>query len=145
MEKDEMLLSSDFGKMLKKLRKSKGMTLMELSNKTGISASYLNRLEKSTRRAPGFTKIVKIAGALGVEVSTLVGSELKVRDGEPVSISELFFNNTVENNDIILTSEQKEILCEIIESILLIKWDRSSFSSDLQLIVELVSDLKELQ
>ncbi len=101
-------------------------------------------MEKSTRRSPGFTKIVKISEALGVEVSALVGSELNAHEGGPSTISELFFNHTVEHNDEILTTSKKEILVELVETVLLLKWERSTIVSDIQQIAELISELKEL-
>lgn len=38
-------MSDDFGKMLKGLREERGLSLERLSAMTGISPSYINRLE----------------------------------------------------------------------------------------------------
>ena len=143
MEKDEMLISDNFGKMLKKLRKSRGYTLEQLGSRAGLSASYLHRLEKGERKSPGFTKIIRLAEILKVEPSTLVGLELS-GSKRPVSISELFFSTQVEHNGETLTASQKELLVEIVETVLLLKWERSTIVSDLQQLSELISELKEL-
>ena len=143
MEKDEMLISDEFGKMLKSLRKKRGLTLADLSDLSGISISYLNRLEKGERKSPGFTKILKLAKVLKVDPASLVGSDLNMTD-KPVSISELLFSAQIEHHDEILTASQKELLVEIIETVLLVKFEGTSILNDLQQIAELISELKEL-
>ncbi|WP_341299728.1 helix-turn-helix transcriptional regulator [Lysinibacillus sp. FSL H8-0500] len=143
MERDEMLISDEFGKMLKTLRKKRGLTLADLSDMSGISISYLNRLEKGERKSPGFTKILKLAKVLNVDPSSLVGSDLNMTD-KPVSISELLFSAQIEHNGEILTASEKELLVEIIETVLLVKFEGTSILSDLQQIAELISELKEL-
>ena len=56
---------------IKKLRKEKGLTLIELSNKVGVSAGYLCHLEKGTRNNPS-TKIMKnIAKALEKSIAEI--------------------------------------------------------------------------
>ncbi|WP_431810634.1 helix-turn-helix domain-containing protein [Lysinibacillus capsici] len=139
-----MLISDDFGKMLKSLRKKRGLTLADLSDLSGISISYLNRLEKGERKSPGFTKIIKLAEVLSVPVSSLVGSCIQESEDKPVSISELFFNHTIEYNDEVLDSKTKALLVEIAETVLLLKWEKSTILNDLQQIAELISELKEL-
>lgn len=143
MERDEMLISDEFGKMLKTLRKKRGLTLADLSDMSGISISYLNRLEKGERKSPGFTKILKLAKVLNVDPGSLVGSDLTMTD-KPVSISELIFSAQIEHNGEILTASEKELLVEIIETVLLVKFEGTSILSDLQQIAELISELKEL-
>lgn len=143
MERDEMLISDEFGKMLKTLRKKRGLTLADLSDMSGISISYLNRLEKGERKSPGFTKILKLAKVLNVDPGSLVGSDLTMTD-KPVSISELLFSAQIEHNGEILTASEKELLVEIIETVLLVKFEGATVLSDLQQIAELISELKEL-
>lgn len=43
---------------IKEIRKTKGLTLLELANKVGVSAGYLCHLEKGTRKNPS-TKIME--------------------------------------------------------------------------------------
>lgn len=138
-----MLISDEFGKLLKSMRKKRGMTLADLSDQSGISISYLNRLEKGERKSPGFTKILKLAKVLKIDPYSLIGSDLNTTD-KPVSISELLFNTQIEHNDEILTASQKELLVEIIETVLLVKFEGTSILNDLQQIAELISELKEL-
>ncbi|MFD1203616.1 helix-turn-helix domain-containing protein [Sporosarcina contaminans] len=142
MKKEQM--SDDFGKMLKKLREERGMSLGKLSELTGISPSYLNRLEQSKRKSPGFTKLMAIAEALKVEPWTLVGSSLSWDKGETISIKELIFNHQIQHDGKLLTAEEKELLLDIIEFILDAEWSKESILSDLQAVGEMVSELKDL-
>lgn len=49
-----------FANFVKKAREKQGMSLQELENQTGISASYIFRLEKGQRKNP----TMRIAGVL---------------------------------------------------------------------------------
>lgn len=49
---------------LKSIRKEKAMTLIELSEKTGISAGYLCHLENGSRTNPSIEVMEKIANSL---------------------------------------------------------------------------------
>ena len=126
MENDEMLISDDFGKLLKKLRKSRGYSLEALASRANLSASYLHRLEAGTRKSPGLPKIIKLAEALSVPLGSLIGASIDSHEGESMSISELFFNHTVEQNDVVLDAQTKALLVEIAETALLLKWENAT-------------------
>jgi len=53
------------------LRKQKGMTLTELSVKTGLSSGYLCHLEKGSRKNPSSIVMEKIAKELGKNVQEI--------------------------------------------------------------------------
>ena len=57
---------------IKYCRKQNGITLDELSNKTGISKAYLSRLENGGRVNPSLKILGKIANALQVELALLI-------------------------------------------------------------------------
>ena len=54
---------------MKQIRKEKGITLTELSIKTGISIGYLSHLENGTRKNPSIEIMDKIAIVLDKSVS----------------------------------------------------------------------------
>lgn len=54
-----------YNNKMKEIRKEIGMTLEELSTKTGISVGYLSHLERGTRENPTICVMDKIAYALG--------------------------------------------------------------------------------
>jgi transcriptional regulator with XRE-family HTH domain len=57
---------------IKALRNERGWTQPVLAKKAGVSAGYLARLETS-RHDPKLSTLVKIAKALGVPVTELLG------------------------------------------------------------------------
>jgi len=53
---------------IKEIRKSQGLTLIELAEVTGISAGYICHLEKGTRKNPSAYVMEKISIALNKSV-----------------------------------------------------------------------------
>lgn len=74
MEADPIRLI--FGLKLKQFRQEKGWSLQELSDRSDISPSYLNEIEKG-KKYPKTDKIFELSRALGVEYDELVSSDLK--------------------------------------------------------------------
>lgn len=60
---------------MNKFRKEKGMTLTELSYKTGISIGYLSHLENGTRKNPSIEIMDKLARALERSIQELFFTE----------------------------------------------------------------------
>lgn len=59
------------GSVIRKCRKLKSMTQLQLSNSSGISESYLSLIEQD-KRQPTLSNLESIAGTLQVPVSILV-------------------------------------------------------------------------
>ncbi len=68
---DEKLICSN----IKKLRTQKKVTLEALSKRTGLTKGYLSKVERS-EKAPPYSTLSKIAGALGVEVTTILSKNI---------------------------------------------------------------------
>jgi transcriptional regulator with XRE-family HTH domain len=62
------------GEALRRLRKDKGFTLEELSERAEISVSYLSHIERGTRQAP-LTTLEILARILGINLYDLFGPE----------------------------------------------------------------------
>ena len=60
---------------IKETRKLQGITLMKLSEITGISAGYICHLEKGTRKNPSVQMMEKIALALNKSIHELFFDE----------------------------------------------------------------------
>ncbi|MBU0972482.1 MAG: XRE family transcriptional regulator [Proteobacteria bacterium] len=69
---DEKIISGN----LKRLRTQKKLTLQELAEKTGLTKGYLSKVERS-QKAPPYSTLTKIAGALGIEVTTILSTDVK--------------------------------------------------------------------
>jgi XRE family transcriptional regulator, regulator of sulfur utilization len=67
----------DVGKRIKSIRKRKGLTLQELSGKSGMSATAISAIERNVS-SPTVNTLVNIGKALGESISSLLG-ESEVR------------------------------------------------------------------
>ncbi|MBX6396466.1 MAG: helix-turn-helix transcriptional regulator [Alicyclobacillaceae bacterium] len=64
----------DFGENVRHLRRKQGLTLEELSKRSGVSRSMLSQIERGEKH-PTLPVACQIAEALGVTVSRLLGEE----------------------------------------------------------------------
>ena len=60
---------------IKNIRKSKGITLQEMSNRTGISVNHLSQIERA-KTNPSIGTLKKITNALGVPFMSLGNGEI---------------------------------------------------------------------
>lgn len=67
----------DVGKRIKSIRKRKGLTLQDLSGKSGMSATAISAIERNVS-SPTVNTLASIGKALGESLSTLLG-ESEVR------------------------------------------------------------------
>lgn len=70
MERDDLA----FGEYLKKLRLKRGLTLKELAELSGISPSYLSRIERGERNVPHPRLFKKLAPALNLTPRQLLAA-----------------------------------------------------------------------
>ena len=71
----KVVIYMDMGQKIKSLREEKGMTLEELGNIVGVGKSTVRKWETGMIANMKRDKIAKIANALGVEPSYLMGWE----------------------------------------------------------------------
>jgi XRE family transcriptional regulator, master regulator for biofilm formation len=60
------------GNNISAIRKQRGLTLSELSERTGISKSYLSNIERNLKQNPSIHVMEKIASVLKVDLKTLL-------------------------------------------------------------------------
>lgn len=60
------------GKTIKKIRKSQGITLSQLAERSNISKSYLSNIERNVNQNPSVQIVEKIAQVLKVDCGTLL-------------------------------------------------------------------------
>lgn len=64
---------SNFGRNLKRVRKERNLTLMELEEKSNISANQLSRIERGQN--PKLSTMEQIASALDIPLTHLLASD----------------------------------------------------------------------
>ncbi|MCR8850595.1 helix-turn-helix domain-containing protein [Rossellomorea sp. SC111] len=60
------------GDKIKKMREKRGLTIIELSTKSGISKSYLSSIERGIQKNPSIQVLDKISYALGISSNHLL-------------------------------------------------------------------------
>jgi XRE family transcriptional regulator of biofilm formation len=70
------------GKNISNIRKQRGFTLSELSERTGISKSYLSNIERSLKQNPSIHVMERIASVLNVDLKTLlkISMDVEIKD-----------------------------------------------------------------
>lgn len=72
-------LSVNVGVALRKLREERNLSLRALARESGISANALSMIERG-RSSPSVSTLYKVAGALGVSITTLFHDEPERRE-----------------------------------------------------------------
>lgn len=67
---------NDWFDMLKQARMSKGLSLRQLEDRTGISNGYISQIENKQIEDPSFFKMIKLFNACGVLISWKVRRNL---------------------------------------------------------------------
>jgi len=67
-----MIQEEELGKRIKEFRMSKGITLQELADKTGLTKGYLSKIENS-EKAPPVSTLINLAKALDINISNIFG------------------------------------------------------------------------
>ncbi|EGS9999210.1 helix-turn-helix transcriptional regulator [Clostridium perfringens] len=97
------------GKNLREIRRTKGFTMKELSNKSGVSQSYISDLENEKNNKPSIDILIKLANALEISEAILYRTEKNV-----YNLTDILSQNEGKsiNNP---TTEEKERLKKTIE------------------------------
>lgn len=117
--------SNNFGRELKELRISKSMSLRDVELLSGVSASYLWRLETGDKRAPTIPILTKLAVVYKINPIEL----LKIALGEEIytektTVRGLLLSHNIIANDTTINDEIKFELANIVDIILETLWDR---------------------
>lgn len=148
-KKNEILNNNDLDKdnsviagLIKNKRKELGLSLKDLEKITGISASYINRLETNSRNRPSIEIIKKLSIALNLDMGKLPGI-LQEAVSNSNNIIEIIRKENLSYNGINLSIPQKNKLCNVIDYLLNCKWNDDSKIEDIKLILDLVNILKK--
>lgn len=88
--------SKPIGRRIRDLRKEKGMNIRELSEKVGISRSYLSHIELESAQNPPIETVRKIAEALDTSISKLFGEEKEEKSSVSSSFNSPFTADELE-------------------------------------------------
>lgn len=137
-------VNPNFGKMVKFLRGKRGLSLKQMKEMTGISESYINRIENGSRECPSYPIIEKLASALSVDPTDLLEVGSEKGDSGVIPLEQLLFSCKFTVDGIKpFSPEAIEQLLNLVDIIYNVSWNRESFIADIYEITEAVDDLKQ--
>lgn len=136
-------LSKNFGLGIKYYREKKGLSLQQLYEISGISSSYINRIELGERLNPSLTVIQKIASALGVPLEELIDLSYVDKDLNVPTIAQLLLQNDFLINDEVINVKAKGLLIEINEAITDYIWADKEKNREIFELITLVEEFKD--
>jgi transcriptional regulator with XRE-family HTH domain len=119
----ERSISDNFGSLIKHLRESKGYSLKDMQAATGISSSYINRIEKGERKAPSIQIIKQLALALDQDFVELLNiANPEDQSDELQTVEELLLSTNYLVSGERLNKESKEKLVDLINKVSQSEW-----------------------
>lgn len=138
-------LSGEFAEYVRKLRKDQGFSLKDVERMTGISVSYVNRVEKGERKAPSYPIIEKLAKAYGVPVGDLLQIAGVANDETNVQgVAQLIYSNPFTINGSMTSTKQKEAIVQLLETLDSVEWNDETKHLDTVNLINIISKYKKL-
>ncbi|EJT5924473.1 TPA: helix-turn-helix transcriptional regulator [Clostridium perfringens] len=117
----------NIGKNIRRIRKSKGLTIRDLSKKSEVSQGYISDLENERETRPSLDILGKLANALEVSITNFL--EVEIYDELPLANNYRdaligltnYINYVTRKNNCELNDIDSEEIVELIESIVLTK------------------------
>ncbi|MEK3976209.1 helix-turn-helix domain-containing protein [Psychrobacillus sp. FSL K6-1267] len=136
-------VNPNFGNLVKHLRRKRSMSLRQMTEATGISESYINRIENGFRICPSFPVIEKLATVLGVTPNLLL--EVSSNNQESVVLlEELLYTNDFTLNGVKSVSPgTKELILNLLDLVNDVSWDKDTIIADIYEVIQVVNDLKQ--
>ncbi len=121
-----------FGNYIRFTRKRKGLSLSEVSQASGISISYLNRMENGKRKAPSIPILKQLSNALEITIMDLMQRSLETNEPKIKDIREVLLdsNYTIHGKEV--PEKVRLIISEIIEHIFSNEWQQEGIDDILQ-------------
>lgn len=144
----ERTINPKFGERIKELREAKGMSLKDLEHVSGVTSSYVHRIEKGLRK-PSVEKIEKLADALDADFKELldllnIGFILNDKNEKKneTDLIKLIKSKQYKINGIQLSDEKQSLLNEILNEIINEKWTETN---ELKKGFDLVDKVKQFK
>lgn len=122
----------EFGNLVKIRRNAKSLTLSELDNISGVSASFISRIENNSQKSPTITTVFKLATALDIslkEIEECFDTKLQEDTGE----NEI---KLVKQTDYVLVKKGEEILSNIANNV-------DDYNNNINKLLEIAKKLKK--
>lgn len=142
-------LTENFGKYMLYLRKKHKFTLQQVADKTGLSPSYIHKIERGEKKNPSYPVLQSFAALYDIDIETMTAFSKKEKEvisqKHLQSLQEIILLSSFSINNKLPTSEEREKLVKIIEYILNSKWEENSKHIETIEIIRLIDDFKHIQ
>ncbi len=137
-------MNVNFGGYIKGLRVNKGYSLHSVSQITGTSASYLNRVERGIRKCVSLPIIESLARCYGRSPLELV--EIALNDtynSDKLPLFEtILYNNRFVIDDREVSKEAKDAIFELVNEVMNLKWLESTKVQDALNVITIINKFK---
>lgn len=140
------VIEDDFGTWIRQLRKNKGYSLKDLEDASGVTASYIHRIETGSRKTPSIPVIEKLALGLGVNpeeflrklnLTNIKKKEMLTGLAETIAINSFTINGKK------ATKEQKEQIIDLFNAIINATWNEETKLQEGMEIINIVDVFKK--
>lgn len=136
-------VEDDFGAWIKQLRLAQGYSLMDLQKITGVTASYIYRVESGSRKTPSLPIVNKLAVGLGVDPEEFLRKLNLSPDEKLGTFTELVTLNKFMIGEKVADNNIKSNIISIFSKIEEVAWTEESKFRDGMEILELIDKLKK--
>ncbi|WP_128893732.1 helix-turn-helix domain-containing protein [Longirhabdus pacifica] len=118
----------NFYEKLKDIRKLKGYTIREVSDRSGVSSAYISQLENGNRSIPSPDILKKLSDGLNISYSELMNVAGYIDTGQPkqrkapVHLRRFLRDNDIVFDGIELTNDDKEWIDRVLTALF---WQRN--------------------
>lgn len=144
--KREKEISLNFSSYIRELRNNKGLSLKEVEQTTGISASYVNRLERGERLSPSINMISSLARCYGRNPTDLfqiaVESNSKEDNEEVILFETMIYKTNFLLNNMVADIDTKDSIVSIIKLVASLKWNSNTKYAEIGEILKEVDKCK---
>lgn len=112
------------GKNIKEIRNRRGLSLSELSERSGISKSYISNIERNLHQNPSIQIVKKIAAVLKVDLEDLLIPGVALEIQNTIDNEWMDFINELKNSGI-----EKDQFLEYKTIIEFIKWKNQNLEA----------------
>ncbi|NOU53740.1 helix-turn-helix domain-containing protein [Brevibacillus borstelensis] len=139
----------DFAMLLKHYRKLRNFTLKDLEDASGVSQSYIHRLESGKRTSPTLEKLLQLSKALRIPDSVLISTIIKTsaedanEERKATMLSDVLIQNQYYVGERVINLEAKQLLIQLVEYIADAEWSSRSKVREMYELSELIDQLKE--
>ena len=142
MMKKKNEITSGLGVALKHYRQARNMSLAELSEKSDVSASYINRIENNERKAPSIVLLNRLSEALSIPIESLLSISNPIDKNYIPNLAEVILKTNFELNGKIVGDDMKINLIDLFELITTVSSEDEDKNKIIYQILDKVDNLK---